>query len=61
MSAFVIFDIEITDPVRYREYMVSVQEALHKAGAKFRARGGALKVYEGDWKQAVVRARAGAQ
>ncbi|GAC1605326.1 MAG: DUF1330 domain-containing protein [Ramlibacter sp.] len=49
MSAFVIFDVEIRDPVRYQEFMQGVKPALEKAGARYLARGGEHKVYEGDW------------
>ncbi|MEZ5890475.1 MAG: DUF1330 domain-containing protein [Xanthobacteraceae bacterium] len=50
MSAYVIFDVEIHDPLRYQEYMTKVALALERAGGKYLARGGDLKVYEGDWK-----------
>lgn len=49
MSAYVIFDVEISDPARYRDFMSSVKPALEEAGGKYLARGGAHKVYEGDW------------
>jgi uncharacterized protein (DUF1330 family) len=49
MSAYVIFDVEIRDLVRYQEFMKAVQPALEAAGGKYLARGGAHKVYEGDW------------
>lgn len=49
MPAYVIFDVEIRDAVRYQEFMSSVKPALEQAGAKYLARGGAHKVYEGDW------------
>lgn len=49
MSAFVIFDVEIRDPERYQDFMRQVKPALEAAGAKYLARGGAHKVYEGDW------------
>ncbi|MBI3699936.1 MAG: DUF1330 domain-containing protein [Afipia sp.] len=49
MTAYVIFDVEIRDPVQYKEFMDGVKPALEKAGAKYLARGGAHKVYEGDW------------
>ena len=49
MSAYVIFDVDISDPARYQEFMNGVKPALEKAGAKYLARGGAHKVYEGDW------------
>ncbi len=50
MTAFVIFDVEVRDPVRYQEFMDQVKPALIAAGATYLARGGALKVYEGDWR-----------
>ena len=49
MSAFVILDVEIRDPERYQDFMRQVKPALEAAGAKYLARGGAHKVYEGDW------------
>jgi uncharacterized protein (DUF1330 family) len=45
MSAYVIFDVEIRDPILYQEFMSSVKPALEEAGAKYLARGGAHKVY----------------
>ena len=49
MSTYVVFDVEIRDPIRYQEYMKLVKPALEQAGARYLARGGAHKVYEGDW------------
>jgi len=50
MSAYVIFDVEIRDMSKYQEFMNGVKPALAAAGARYLARGGAHKVYEGDWK-----------
>ncbi len=49
MSAYVIFDVEIRDLARYQEYMKAVKPAVEAAGGKYLSRGGAHKVYEGDW------------
>ncbi len=49
MAAYVIFDVEIRDMTRYQEFMAGVKPALESAGAKYLARGGTHKVYEGDW------------
>lgn len=49
MSAYVIFDVEIRDPARYQSFMQGVKPALEAAGARYLARGGDHKVYEGDW------------
>jgi uncharacterized protein (DUF1330 family) len=49
MPAYVIFDVQIDDAARYQEFMAGVKPALEQAGAVYLARGGAHKVYEGDW------------
>lgn len=49
MSAYVIFDVDISNPARYADFMNGVKPALEAAGARYLARGGAHKVYEGDW------------
>ena len=49
MSVYVIFDVEIRDMVRYQEFVKGVKPAVEAAGGRYLARGGALKVYEGDW------------
>ena len=49
MAAYVIFDVDITDPKRYQEFMAEVKPALESAGARYLARGGHHKVHEGDW------------
>ena len=49
MSAYVIFDVEIRDMSRYQEFIKGVKPAIDAAGARYLARGGEHKVYEGDW------------
>lgn len=49
MSAYVVFDVDIRDMTRYQDFMKQVKSALDAAGARYLARGGAHKVYEGDW------------
>ena len=49
MSAYVIYDVDIHDMTRYRDYMQQVQPAIEAAGGRYLARGGPHKVYEGDW------------
>lgn len=49
MSAYVVFDVDIGDMSRYQDFMKQVKPALEAAGARYLARGGAHKVYEGDW------------
>lgn len=49
MSAYLILDVEIHDQEKYQEYMAHVKPVIERAGAKYLARGGEHKVYEGDW------------
>ena len=49
MAADVIFDVDIRDMGQYQEFMKAVKAAIEQAGGRYLARGGAHKVYEGDW------------
>ena len=49
MSAYVIVDIEVTDPKGYEEYKQLAPPAVALFGGKYLARGGATEVLEGDW------------
>jgi uncharacterized protein (DUF1330 family) len=49
MAAYVIFDVDIHDSNRYQDFMTKVKPALAEAGARYLVRGGAHKVYEGEW------------
>jgi len=50
MPAYVILDVEITDPARYEEYKKVSGEALRPFGGRFVVRGGPVEVLEeGDW------------
>jgi uncharacterized protein (DUF1330 family) len=49
MAAYMITEIEITDPVRYEEYRKLVPVSLAKYGGTFIARGGQVQVLEGEW------------
>jgi uncharacterized protein (DUF1330 family) len=49
MAAYVIADIEVTDPDRYAEYRQRAPATLAAYGGRFLARGGAHEVVEGDW------------
>ena len=44
MTAYVIFDVDIHNPTRYAQFM-----AGEAAGARYLARGGEHRIYEGDW------------
>jgi uncharacterized protein (DUF1330 family) len=49
MPAYVITEIEVTDPEGYEEYRSKVGKSLEAFGAKFLVRGGEIDVLEGDW------------
>jgi uncharacterized protein (DUF1330 family) len=49
MAAYAIFDVDVHDPDTYRDFMARAKPALEAAGGRYLARGGAHKVYEGDW------------
>jgi uncharacterized protein (DUF1330 family) len=49
MSAYVIVEIEVVDPVGYEEYKKQAGATVHKYGGKYIVRGGKAEVLEGDW------------
>ena len=49
MSAYVIASVNVTDPEKYKNYMALSPAAVAAAGGKFIARGGNLKILEGEW------------
>jgi len=50
MPAYVIVDIEITDPEEYEEYKKHTPGSLVPFDGKFLTRGGVVENLEGDWK-----------
>lgn len=50
MSAYVIVDIEVIDPVGYEEYKKLAGGTPALYGGKYLARGGPNETLEGDWK-----------
>jgi uncharacterized protein (DUF1330 family) len=49
MTAYVIVEIEVTDPKGYEEYKRLAPEAVALYGGKYLARGGPMATLEGDW------------
>ena len=49
MPAYLIADIEVTDPVGYEEYKKRVPAIIAAHGGRYLARGGANEVLEGTW------------
>jgi uncharacterized protein (DUF1330 family) len=50
MPAYLIADIEVTDPVGYEEYKKRVPAIIAAHGGRYLARGGASEVLEGTWR-----------
>jgi len=49
MTAYVIGEIEVTDPATYEEYRRQVMAVVTKYGGKFIVRGGEVETLEGGW------------
>ncbi len=49
MTAYVIVDIDVHDPVGYDEYKKLAPAAVALYGGKYIARGGHVETLEGDW------------
>jgi uncharacterized protein (DUF1330 family) len=49
MTAYVIVDINVQDPVGYEEYKKLAPAAVALFGGKYIARGGHTETLEGDW------------
>jgi uncharacterized protein (DUF1330 family) len=50
MPAYIIVEIEVTDPVGYEEYKKQAAATVEQYGGKYIVRGGACETLEGDWK-----------
>jgi len=49
MPAYVIADLDVTDPVGFEEYRKVVPATIEKYGGRYLVRGGAMETLEGDW------------
>lgn len=47
MTAYVVVEVEVHDPDRYREYMKLAPPAIEAYGGKYLARGGETDLFEG--------------
>ena len=50
MAAYVILDIEITDPARFEDYKRASTLVVAEFGGKFIVRGGKHELLEGSWR-----------
>jgi uncharacterized protein (DUF1330 family) len=49
MSAYLIVDVDITDPAAHAEYRKQAPKTLEPYGGKYLVRAGAHQTLEGDW------------
>ena len=49
MTAYVILDIEVTDPEGYKEYVALAPDSVKLYGGKYIVRSGPNETLEGDW------------
>jgi uncharacterized protein (DUF1330 family) len=49
MTAYIIVDINVTDPVRYEDYKRLAAPTVELYGGKYIARGGKTETLEGSW------------
>ena len=49
MSAYLIAEVEVTDPAVFEQYRAGVSVTIAAYGGKYLVRGGTLDVLEGTW------------
>ncbi len=49
MAVYAVVNVQITDPARYADYVEKAPPIIARYGGKYLARGGEVKVLEGDW------------
>ena len=49
MAAYVIVQVEVSDPIRYEDYKKMVPPSIAKFGGRFLVRGGKTHTLEGGW------------
>jgi uncharacterized protein (DUF1330 family) len=50
MAAYLVADIDVTNPAQFEEYKKLAPAAIAKYGGRYLIRGGAYEAIEGDWK-----------
>ena len=49
MPAYLVANVEVTDPAGYEQYKQRVTATIEAFGGRYLVRGGATEVLEGDW------------
>jgi uncharacterized protein (DUF1330 family) len=50
MAAYLVVDIDVTNPAQFEEYKKLAPAAIAKYNGRYIIRGGAYEVIEGNWK-----------
>ncbi|MBZ8138733.1 hypothetical protein CLD22_02320 [Rubrivivax gelatinosus] len=53
-AAYLLVEMKISDPERYKQYMAEAPAAVKAAGGEYLVRGGRHETLEGDWSPARV-------
>jgi uncharacterized protein (DUF1330 family) len=51
-AGYVIVEMKVSDPERYKEYMAAAPATIAAAGGEYLVRGGRHESLEGDWQPA---------
>ena len=54
MSAYVIVEVDVTNPDGYEEYRPLAGESVARHGGRFLVRGGKTEIWEGEWSARIV-------
>jgi uncharacterized protein (DUF1330 family) len=49
MSAYVVVDVQVTNPLVFEEYKKLSSKTIAQYGGKYLARGGSTEILEGNW------------
>jgi uncharacterized protein (DUF1330 family) len=49
MTAYIVVDIDVTDPVRYEDYKKLAHASVVAHGGRYIVRGGRCETLEGEW------------
>ena len=49
MAAYVLVNVEVTDPARYPDYVKVAPDSIARFGGRYLARGGRSERLEGEW------------
>ena len=52
--AYIIVDMQVTDPEQYKTYMAEAPAAVKAAGGEYLVRGGRFETLEGKWQPARI-------